>query len=38
MEGPIAAHAIEGRTDEAREALESALDRASVEGTHPEAK
>jgi uroporphyrin-III C-methyltransferase/precorrin-2 dehydrogenase/sirohydrochlorin ferrochelatase len=31
MEGPIAAHAIEGREDEAREALERALDEASAE-------
>lgn len=35
MEGPIAAHAIEGREDEAREALERALEEAAGGAERP---
>ena len=35
MEGPIAAHAIEGRESEARAALERALDEAASDRAHP---
>lgn len=38
MEGPIAAHAIEGREAEAREALERALDEAALETSPPQPK
>ena len=38
MEGPIAAHAIEGRDGEAREALERALDEAVAEARHRQPK